>query len=171
MIKQVKVFTAFFILILSFASYAHDNNFIDNLSIKNGQQFTEKFIVGGQPSESDLVILSKNGIKTVINLRGNGEFNDFDEKTKVEALGMQYVAIPISGAAGINHENLAIFTTAIAKKEKAFVHCASGNRVGAMFALDAHINNDKNVEEAILVGKKAGLTRLESTVRKVMMTK
>lgn len=84
---------------------------------------------------------------------------------------MNYISIPIAGASGINHENLKLFCKAIANQEQAFVHCVSGNRVGAMFALDAHFNHNNNLEEAITLGSKAGLTRLESTVRKVISNK
>jgi uncharacterized protein (TIGR01244 family) len=171
MIKEIKIFTVFLILITSFSGYTQKDVAINEISAKNVQQFTQQFIVGGQPSENDLIILSKSGVKTVINLRGDGEFNDFNEKEKVEALGMNYISIPIAGASGINKDNLNLFSKAIANQEQAFVHCASGNRVGAMFALDAHFNHHKNLEEAITVGKMSGLTRLESTVRKVMSNK
>jgi protein tyrosine phosphatase (PTP) superfamily phosphohydrolase (DUF442 family) len=169
--NAIKVFTVFFILTLSFSNYTlASNSVIEKISAKNVQQFSSKFIIGGQPNENDLVILSKNGVKTVINLRGVDEFNGFDEQAKVETLGMNYIAVPINGTSGVNKENLALFTTAILNKEKAFVHCASGNRVGAMFALDAHFNHDKNIDEAITTGKSSGLTSLESTVRKIIIT-
>ena len=171
MIKEIKIFTAFLILITSFSGNTQNNKAIELISAKNVQQFTPQFIVGGQPSENDLIILSKNGIKTVINLRDDGEFNDFNEKAKVEALDMNYISIPIAGASGINIKNLKLFSKAIAHQEQAFVHCASGNRVGAMFALDAHFNHNKNLEEAVAIGKSSGLTRLDSTVRKVIINK
>ena len=169
--NPIIVFTTLCILTFSFSSFAQTSNIVEKISAKNTQQYSQHFIVGGQPSENDLLLLSKSGVKTVINLRGDGEFNGFDEKAKVEALGMNYVAIPIAGASGINKDNLKLFSAAIANKEQAFVHCASGNRVGAMFALDAHFNQNKSVEEAVFEGKKSGLTRLESTVRKVIATK
>jgi uncharacterized protein (TIGR01244 family) len=168
--NAIKVFTVLFILTLSFSNYAlASDSVIEKISAKNVQQFSPQFIIAGQPNENDLVILSKNGIKTVINLRGEGEFNGFDEQAKVEALGMIYIAVPINGASGINKENLALFTTAISNQEKTFVHCASGNRVGAMFALDAHFNHGKNIEEAITTGKSSGLASLESTVRNIII--
>lgn len=166
----LKNITTFLILglLLAFPRFAQANSMSDKISAKNAKHFTEQFIVGGQPSESDLTVLAKNGVKVIINLRGKGEFTDFDEKAKVEALGMNYIAIPVDGAAGVNKDNLVLFSSAIANQQQAFVHCASGNRVGAMFALDAHFNHNANIEEAIALGKKAGLTRLESKVRKVM---
>ena len=172
MTKSLKqIFATFLILIISFSGLIQANEVSDNLTAKNAKHYTEKFIVGGQPSQNDLIILSKSGIKTVINLRGEDEFNDFDEKSKVEALGMSYISLPIAGASGINKKNLALFSKAIEKPEQAFVHCASGNRVGAMFALDAYFNKDENLEDAITIGKKSGLTRLETKVRRVITEK
>ncbi|MBA6252753.1 MAG: hypothetical protein ACI9O3_000309 [Colwellia sp.] len=167
---QASVVITFLILMFTLSGFSQANDVSDKLSAKNATQYSQQFIIGGQPSESDLIMLSKSGIKTVINLRGTGEFDDFDEQAKVEALGMNYIAIPISGASDINKENLTLFTAAITNKEQAFVHCASGNRVGAMFALDAHFNHNKSIDEAIVTGKKAGLTSLEATVKKVLKT-
>jgi len=158
-----------FLILLSICSintFAHDIS--TEISAKNTKQYTEQFIVGGQPTEADLTALANRGIKTIINLRDKGEFSKFNEKAKVEALGMKYISIPVAGSAGINKENLALFSTAINTKDKAFVHCASGNRVGAMFALDAYYNHHSNVEKSVIIGKKSGLTRLEAKVRKVM---
>jgi len=171
MTKPLKtIFFTFIIFMFTFSAFGQAHNISEKISAKNASQYTQQFIVGGQPSENDLIILSKNGIKTVINLRGDGEFTDFDEQAKVEALGMKYITVPIAGAAGVNKENLALFSTAIASKQQAFVHCASGNRVGAMFALDAYFNYNSSIEEAIALGKKSGLTRLENRVRKVIST-
>jgi protein tyrosine phosphatase (PTP) superfamily phosphohydrolase (DUF442 family) len=169
--NKIKVFTVILILILSLSVNGKLIINIDKITAKNVQQFTQQFITGGQPSENDLVVLSKSGVKTIINLRVNNEFDDFDEKAEVEALGMNYITIPILGASGINNENLKLFSAAIDNKEQTFIHCASGNRVGAMFALDAYFNHEKSLKEAISIGKKSGLTRLESTVKKVIMAK
>ena len=45
------------------------------------------------------------------------------------------------------------------------VHCASGNRVGALFALKAFHLEDADVESALASGREAGLTKLEETIR------
>ena len=172
MINFLKITTTlFFVRFAIFSTSAQVYDVSGEISAKNAKLYTEQFIVGGQPSEADLTVLAKNGFKTVINLRGNGEFTDFDEKAKVEALGMIYISIPMAGAAGVNKKNLALFSTAIANQAQAFVHCASGNRVGAMFALDAHFNHHASIAEAIIIGKKSGLTSLESKVRKILAVK
>jgi len=163
-----RTITSLLVLLSTYSVFTYAHDISNEISAKNAKQYTEQFIVGGQPTEADLSTLAKNGIKTVINLRGTGEFSEFDEKEKVEALGMKYIAIPIAGASGINKENLELFSAAIKNQNTAFVHCASGNRVGAMFALDAYYNAHANIEEAVIIGKKSGLTGLENKVRKVM---
>ena len=49
--------------------------------------------------------------------------------------------------------------------EDTFVHCGSGNRVGALMALRAYEYEGASLEEAIEIGKSAGMTRLEGEVR------
>ena len=48
------------------------------------------------------------------------------------------------------------------------MHCASGNRVGALMAISSVELDGATVEDAIAVGKAWGLTRLEGRVREVV---
>ncbi|SFD59280.1 fused DSP-PTPase phosphatase/NAD kinase-like protein [Pseudoalteromonas denitrificans] len=154
---------------LTFNAFAQTNDLSHLLSAKNTQKLTERFIVGGQPSLKDLSVLSENGVTTIINLRAQNEFIEFDEQAKTKALGMTYISIPIAGAVDLTTENVTKFSKIINQNNnKTFVHCASGNRVGAMFALDAYLNKRNTLDEAISIGKKAGLTRLETKVRAII---
>ena len=45
------------------------------------------------------------------------------------------------------------------------IHCASGNRVGALLALRANLIQGKSASEALAFGKAAGLTTLEDAVK------
>jgi len=47
----------------------------------------------------------------------------------------------------------------------ALVHCASGNRIGALFALQAFHLDGRTAAEALAIGKQAGMTRAEPVVR------
>ncbi len=96
----------------------------NSMSAKNASNFNSNFIVGGQPSIKDLILMAENNIQTVINLRGAREFTDFDERAKVEMLGMKYISIPVSGASEVNLHNLKLFTRAIKNNtNKTFIHC------------------------------------------------
>lgn len=128
---------------------------------------TEQIISGGQPSENDLRVMAHNGTKHIINLRPINEPVSFNEKELVEELGMTYHSLPISGAGDITKNNAQQLDTFLASVngEAAFVHCASGNRVGALIATRAYLIQNQSLEDSIAEGKRWGLTSLEQTVR------
>lgn len=123
--------------------------------------------VSGQPSLDDLKAAKAAGVKVVANLRSEREPTGFQsEEETVEALGMRYHAIPVAGAAGVNLDNAHALKALLeqTKGDKVLLHCASGNRIGALFALLAH-EEGKSVEEALEAGRQAGLRGLEPVVR------
>lgn len=145
---------------------AAESSQIQAVAIANQHSPKEHIISGGQPTQQQLAALKAAGVKHVINLRTAGE-QGWDEAGYVQSLGMQYHAIPIAGAAGITDANAKALATLLNKLagEATLVHCASGNRVGALIALSA-AERGQTVDEAITEGKRWGLTRLESAVRK-----
>jgi uncharacterized protein (TIGR01244 family) len=131
--------------------------------LPNGAEPFAGLITGGQPTLEQLDAASAQGIKTVINLRtpGESEIGQAD----VEARGMTYVALPIASD-GLTAENAAAFAAAIDAAERpAIVHCGSGNRVGALFALKAYYQDGADTDAAVELGNTAGLTRMEPAVR------
>lgn len=84
---------------------------------------------------------------------------------------MQYISIPVASGQDLNAENIKKFHQSLSLIEgQALVHCASGNRVGAFFALKAYQFDHKSADQAIYIGKQTGLTRLENYVKKVMQS-
>ena len=65
-----------------------------NVNIKNFGQMDERYYRGAQPEKGDYQSLKDLGINTVIDLRNDP--TDY-EKTEVEALGMKYINLPMSG--------------------------------------------------------------------------
>jgi uncharacterized protein (TIGR01244 family) len=125
----------------------------------------KNLVTGGQPTAADLVQLKKMGITKVINLRAPSEEISFDEKATAESLGLEYVSLPINGATDITSENARKLQVLLQDEDKVFVHCASGNRVGALVAIRAHEIENKSEEESLRVGRAAGLGQLEGTVK------
>lgn len=117
-------------------------------------------LTGGQPSEACLEAAAKAGYHTVVDLRMPGEFDDFDEADAVRALGMEYVLIPISGPQDLTPDAAEALDATLAKAgdRPVLVHCASGNRVGALFAVRAYLKEGASVEDALARGEAAGLT-------------
>lgn len=135
--------------------------------LPNGLEPLPGVVVGGQPTRDQLDEAAARGLKTVINLRAEGE-SDIG-RADVEARGMTYVALPIAGTQDLTAANAAALDAALAAAEQpVMVHCGSGNRVGALFALRAHYLDGAAAEEALAFGKEAGLTRLEGAVREVL---
>lgn len=142
----------------------------DMPDILNKKQPAPELLIGGQPEREELREARGAGIETVINLRGEGEFSEWDEGALVEELGMRYVHIPIAGPDDLNADTLAVFEQALAESDDdpKLVHCASGNRVGAMYALRAAASQGKSTEEALQIGREHGLTQLEPAVREIL---
>ena len=138
---------------------------IDPLTLlPNAKQPEEGLLLGGQPTLEQLEQAREAGYTTVINMRGLDEPGVSREE--VEALGMTYVAIPVVGEAGISEETAFALDSALEEADgPVIVHCGSGNRVGAIFALRAHYVDGLTADEALTLGLDYGLTRLEPVVR------
>ena len=80
---------------------------------------------------------------------------------------MAYLSIPIAGDADLNIAS-ARTLRAIFQRPDAYpiaLACASGNRAGALLALEKFWLERLPAEDALRLGQSAGLTRLEPTVR------
>jgi len=133
-----------------------------NKTVIDGRQY----VSSGQPDQRVLEIVKDAGFVAVVDLRSDEEDRGMDEVRAVESLGMSYVLLPIDDADAVNFENARALDLILARFDgPVLVHCASGNRVGALFALRASLAGESD-EESLLVGKAAGLTRLEPVVKK-----
>ncbi len=115
---------------------------------------------GSQPAADDLRHAKENGIRTILNLRPKSEDPGFDEAALVAELGLEYELIPFAAPAELTDE---VFERARAvlrdtSRRPVFLHCHSGNRVGAIWAayraLDGGLSWDAALEEAKQVGLK-----------------
>ena len=130
----------------------------------------DSVLLGGQPSEEALGELARAGYKAVVNLRGEGEFTGYDEAAVVSALKMNYIHIPVSGGPDLTRENLARFDAVFTPDNlPALIHCASGNRVGAFFALSA-AEGGMDPVDALAIGQENGLTSLTPVVEQLLQS-
>jgi len=110
---------------------------------------------GGQPTAQGWTSLQRLGVKTVIDLRRNGEHSINAERQAVEAAGMRYVNVPMSGIVAPANETV-FKVLALLQSSGAgpiFIHCLRGmDRTGAVIACYriAHDGwrNQKALEEA-----------------------
>lgn len=91
----------------------------------------------GQPSESQIEILAKNGIEIVINLGlMDKRYCLENEQESVMLLGMKYIHIPVEFS-NPTQSDFDQFVTAMEmfKNKKIFVHCAANYRATCFLAL------------------------------------
>ena len=119
----------------------------------------------GQPDKAALEVFADSGYATVIDMRGRDEDRGFEEAAFVEELGLHYVAFPIESEDDISFAKARQLDELLrVNPGPVLVHCASGNRVGALLALRASLNGADD-EDALRLGRDGGLTRLEVVVR------
>jgi len=126
----------------------------------------------GQLDEKALNVFAESGYSVVIDMRGPSEDRGMDDfEGAVEAAGMQYLAFPIVRTDQVSFETAAKLDALLQGIDgPVLLHCASGNRVGAVLAL-RHSLNGATDAESIEFGKNAGMTRLEPRVREVLESK
>lgn len=126
----------------------------------------------GQPTPEQLKDLHEAGVRSVVNLRAPHE-HEWDERAAVEELGMTYYQLPITGPGDITQENARRLSEIMEDEanKPVLIHCGSGNRVGALYALKAYHFDDHDGEEAVEAGRAAGLEQLEPFVRQCLNCK
>lgn len=141
---------------------------IDEIREGKGDLSAKKTVSAGQPDNAVLSTFAEAGYIAVVDLRTDKEDREIDEAVTVMGLGMSYVSMPIDSEKDINFEKAAELDKILSGFDgPVLVHCASGNRVGALFALREKANGATN-EAAIAAGKAAGMTRLEPEVTKIL---
>lgn len=124
-------------------------------------------LLGGTPSRENLEQAKQLGYKTVINLRSRSGVEE--ERQIVEELGMTFVHLPVRVPEGLNGETARALTEILKSHEGFFiVHCKEGERAAALMALRAACVEGKSSEEALAVGRRAGLRKLENKLREAL---
>jgi protein-tyrosine phosphatase len=126
--------------------------------INNFYQVDEHVYRGAQPASEGFKYLAKIGVKTVLDLRENGE-RSIGEARLVTSLSMQYVNVPMTA---LTPPTEAEITKILALLEDAtagpvFVHCMRGaDRTGAVIAAyridHDHWENSRALKEAMSFG-------------------
>lgn len=116
-------------------------------------------VSAGQPDAAALEELADEGFAAIVDIRGPEEPRGFNEKACVEALRMRYIALPVADAADLSFDNARVLDKVLVEAggRPVLIHCASGNRVGALLALLEGLRG-KAAEDAITIGIAGGMT-------------
>lgn len=121
-----------------------------------------RVLIAGQPTPLGFAEARRDGITLVINLRPEGELQ-FDERVVVEGLGLEYVNLPVT-AATLDDTRVEAFIhqmQALGRRpgsgDRVLLHCSSGNRVAALWAMYEIREGGLKPEEAVARARQAGL--------------
>ncbi len=130
--------------------------------IPNFGQVDSILFRGGQPNDEGFAALAHMGVKIVVDARGN----QADEQRKLEALGMQYVAIPWH-CPWPRDEVFAQFLSLLQTNpgKKVFVHCSLGeDRTGMMVAAYRMAVEGWSTDEAMKEMRAYGFSSLHHVI-------
>ena len=126
----------------------------------------------GATTPAGVAEVKKLGYKTIINLRQASEPGaDIDaEAAAAKAAGINFVHLPFN-AASPDPTVVDNFLKTIAnpRNNPAFLHCASANRVGALVALDHAWTRGGTRDDAIALGRAAGMAGLAPRVAELLV--
>ena len=136
------------------------------VSIPNLLQVERGVWSAGQPAAGDWAGLAATGVRAVVNLRAAAEQPGVDEGAAVRSHGLDYHEFPVSSPADFAPARVAAFAELLGRlrPDGVLVHCGSGNRVGAMFALSRAREPGVTVDAALDYGRRAGLLSLEPQI-------
>ena len=130
-----------------------------NKDLPNFHKVNDNLYRGGQPMNGGLKKLAGLGIKTVVNLRGDGEEVRNEEAT-VNDLGMRYVSVPMSNLGRPTDGQIRQVMEIIETDANApvFIHCRRGaDRTGVVVAVYRIIHDGWTADRAIEEAKRYGM--------------
>ncbi len=126
--------------------------------VRNARYPAEGILFGGQPSEAEMTQLIDKGYKTVIDLRMPSEDRGFDQAALLSSLGVAYQPLPVNGTAlEVPRTYERFFELLVDAERPVLVHCASGNRVGALWYAWLAGHEGVSRDEALAEARKQGL--------------
>lgn len=138
--------------------------------IKNVVLLEEDIVSGGPPSEDDVRKAKAMGIKTVIDLRRSEKIDA--EKVFVLSEDLKYFNIPVT-LETLSRKQVDAVAEILSNPDNRpiLLHCGSGNRVGALWALYSKFYKGLDEEEAYQEGLKKGMRSegLKIITKKLLM--
>ena len=127
-------------------------------------------LTAGQISQAQLDALAQRGYTTFVSLRLPDEDGAGWEEAYAAQRGVSFERIPVAHAEGLTRENVEALDRALKAvgEGKTVLYCGSANRVGALLALRASWLEGATPEEAMALGRAAGMTRLEPDVARLL---
>jgi protein tyrosine phosphatase (PTP) superfamily phosphohydrolase (DUF442 family) len=143
---------------------------VEDLGIRNAVVSADgRLLSAGQLTEEQLAALPAAGFDTIVCLRDPGEPSTGWEEAYAAEHGLRFVRIPIDGPDGLSRANAEALAQAMREAEAGtVVYCGSSNRVGGLLAVKAGLLDGLELDEALEIGRRHGMTRIEPMVRETL---
>jgi uncharacterized protein (TIGR01244 family) len=130
----------------------------------------EHLFRGAQPAASDFQSLAEMGVKTVLDLREEG--HSAAEEKLVEAAGMRYISLPLSGVAAPSDRQIsrALDILEDSASGPVFVHCRRGaDRTGTVVACYRIAHDGWRNRQALEEARTFGMSWIERGMRNYVL--
>jgi protein tyrosine phosphatase (PTP) superfamily phosphohydrolase (DUF442 family) len=143
---------------------------IQALGLDNAANPAPGLITAGQVSRDQFEALVDMGYQRFISLRVPSEDGAGWEEAHVAGSDVSFARIPVSGTTGLTRENVEALDRLLDESadDGTVLYCASSNRVGALLALRAYWLDGAEADQALELGRRAGMTSLETSVGELM---
>lgn len=126
------------------------------------QSYKDKVFFSGQLQKQNFQEVADLGIKTIINLRSKKELSHlgFDEGEEAKKAGLIYYNIPIKTSGEFDPQAVQKIEETFMKhhkSEKVLIHCGSGTRAKAWFAIHVAETHKSDAESGLKKARELGL--------------
>jgi uncharacterized protein (TIGR01244 family) len=127
-------------------------------------------VVGGGALDASVVATLPNlGFSTIINLQHAEEDGVAAEAEAAAAVGLDYISLPMGGLDFTREQALTVAETVNNAEGFVVLHCRSGARVTAIWALAEALDHNLSAEEAADIARNHGCREIpESMVQRVV---
>jgi len=135
--------------------------------VPNFHQVSDNVYRGAQPSKQGFQSLAHLGVKTIIDLRGEGG-RSAEEQKAVEAAGMHYIAFPLSGYSAPSDQQVSKLLAMLndGNAGPVFVHCRRGaDRTGTIIACYRISHDHWEATKALQEAVSNGMSSLEIAMK------
>jgi len=140
------------------------------LGVANAAEPLPGLLTAAQPDEAQLAALTDAGVGTAISFRPRDESGAGWEEAFAADRALDFHRIPVAGASDLSREAVEELDRLLAEAGNGptLLYCASSNRVGALLALRAYWLQGVPSQEALQLGREAGLRGLEPAVAELL---
>jgi protein tyrosine phosphatase (PTP) superfamily phosphohydrolase (DUF442 family) len=140
------------------------------MGVFNAREPVPGLLTAGQLTESQMEALIQAGFTTFVSLRLPTEDGAGWEEAFAARRGVSFTRVPVDGRVGLTRANAEAVDLILeaAGDGKTALYCGSANRVGALLAMRALWLEGATPDQAMALGRAAGMTSLEPDVAKLL---